>query len=197
MSLKAIVDDYIRRFRPSANAELEWFRGQATLEAALDTAAKAIDDDGKRYSHQCRITSEAIVRAGRLMAANVERIRAASNFGVLLRRINEILGNAAGLGELYIYDTALRLGAKLGFLPQQVFLHAGTRVGAAALGLDTSQRFLFVRDMPEELRVLAPHEIEDVLCIYAEAFEQALSGTFVPPDFVWCYPEADDDREDT
>jgi len=35
-----------------------------------------------------------------------------------------------GIGELAIYDTALRIAAKLRFEPAVVFLHAGTRIGA-------------------------------------------------------------------
>jgi len=106
----------------------------------------------------------------------------------LLRHTGEVLGKAAGLGDLFICDTALRVGAKIGLLPEQVFLHAGTRAGAAALGLSTKPRFLYVSDMPAELQVLAPHEIEDVLCIYAARFADALRGDFTPPDHAWCYP---------
>jgi len=73
MSLKAVVDDYIRRFRPRSKEELDWFRNQTTLEAALDVAARAVDQDGKRYSHQYRIKPESIRSAQRLLAANVDR----------------------------------------------------------------------------------------------------------------------------
>jgi len=38
------------------------------------------------------------------------------------------------------------------------------------------------------LQRLAPHEIEDVLCIYADRFKAAVRGEFTPPDHVWCYP---------
>jgi hypothetical protein len=127
-----------------------------------------------------------------LLAANVSRIRESTNFGVLLRVMDEVLGNVDGLGELFVYDTALRVGAHLGMLPTQVFLHAGTRAGAEALGLDCTQRFLFRSDMPEAFRALAAHEIEDVLCIYTDQFVAALRGQFEPPEFVWCFPIPDE-----
>ena len=71
-----------------------------------------------------------------------------------------------GLGELYVYDTALRIGAKLNLLPNKVYLHAGTRSGAEALGFDGKATVLNVSDLPRELQKLEPHEIEDVLCIF-------------------------------
>jgi hypothetical protein len=188
VSLKAVVDDYIRRYRDDSESELEWFRSQPTLEAALDVAARAIGRDGSKYSHQYRIIPEAIKAAQRQLSGNVERIRKAPNFAILLREITAVLGKIAGLGDLYYYDAALRVGAKLGLYPEQIYLHAGTRAGAAVLGLNANQRFLYVSDMPQEFRELAPHEIEDVLCIYADKLKDARAGDFTPPDFVWCYP---------
>jgi hypothetical protein len=43
--------------------------------------------------------------------------------------------------------------------------------------------------MPDELRVLEPYEIEDVLCIYKDMFALALTNRFTPPEFTWCYPQ--------
>jgi hypothetical protein len=88
--------------------------------------------------------------------------------------MNELLEDVPGIGELYIYDTSLRIGAKLNLYPKKVYLHAGTRRGARALGLkaDTS---LNVPDLPSEFRCLLPYEIEDVLCIFKEGI-QGISG---------------------
>ena len=69
-----------------------------------------------------------------------------------------------GIGELAVYDIACRIGAFLGFRPDRVYLHAGTREGARALGL----RGASVRkiDLPGAFGCLSPAEIEDCLCIY-------------------------------
>jgi hypothetical protein len=56
-----------------------------------------------------------------------------------------------------------------------VYLHAGTRAGARALGLNWRATTLAVHDLPAELRVLAPHEIEDCLCIFKNNFEKPSS----------------------
>ncbi|MDE1887953.1 MAG: hypothetical protein KGL00_09480 [Gammaproteobacteria bacterium] len=81
-----------------------------------------------------------------------------------------------GIGELTVYDTALGIGAFLRLEPAKVFLHAGARSGARALGLDASGEFLEVKAIPAELRSLKQSEIEDVLCIYKRRFNGAARG---------------------
>jgi hypothetical protein len=63
-----------------------------------------------------------------------------------------------------VYDTALRIGAKLNLFPTRVYLHAGTREGVR--GLDAREDALYVADLPRKFHALKPHEIEDVLCIF-------------------------------
>jgi hypothetical protein len=77
-----------------------------------------------------------------------------------------------GIGELYIYDTALRIGAKLNLLPSRIYLHAGARVGARALGFAGRLKYIELRDLPKEFQKLEPHEIEDVLCIFKDKLKQ-------------------------
>jgi hypothetical protein len=73
------------------------------------------------------------------------------------------------VGELMVYDTALRIGAFLKLEPVSVYLHAGTKTGAKALGLTVSgKKNINVTDLPKEFRKLKPHEIEDCLCIYKD-----------------------------
>lgn len=83
--------------------------------------------------------------------------------------LHEFLGSAfsriRGLGPLYTYDTALRLGFFLKLAPERVYLHAGTRKGARALGFRNSDS-VEVAALPEELTILPPHEIENFLCIF-------------------------------
>jgi hypothetical protein len=46
--LEAIVRAYIRRIRPRAQAELDWFAHQPSLSQAIETAAFAVTSQGKR-----------------------------------------------------------------------------------------------------------------------------------------------------
>jgi hypothetical protein len=77
-----------------------------------------------------------------------------------------------GLGELFCYDTSLRLGAFLNRGPEFIYLHRGTREGARALGLNARVQYLTSSQLPAEIRKLAPLEAEDFLCIYKTHFRK-------------------------
>jgi hypothetical protein len=84
--------------------------------------------------------------------------------------IDEIIRPISGVGELTVYDTALRIGARRGLYPTKVYLHAGTRIGAKNLGLAWRQPTLDMDDLPLPLQALPAYEVEDVLCIYDDFF---------------------------
>jgi hypothetical protein len=87
----------------------------------------------------------------------------------------ETIGVIPGPGPLFVYDTALRVGARLGLAPRYIFLHAGVRKGAAALGLGRHRNYLDVSDLPPAFRRLEPREIEDCLCVYKDHLVAAVS----------------------
>lgn len=171
MKLDAIVRTYISQIRPNAEAELDWFRQQPTLLAAIEKAALAVNSKGQRHSHQRRLTRPSLERACQVLLDNTRVIANTNSFDELFHLLDTLLRPIEGIGELYIYDTSLRIGAKLGVLPDKVYLHAGTRIGARALGLDHRGDVLDVQTLPRELRRLEPHEIEDLLCIFKDEFE--------------------------
>jgi hypothetical protein len=100
-------------------------------------------------------------------------LQTARSFADLIARVATTVRPVRGIGELYIYDTALRLGAHLRLLPDDVYLHAGTRRGAKALGLDHRSDSIPPRQLPPALQRLRPHEVEDVLCIYKDWLRKA------------------------
>lgn len=163
-TLAAIVQDYIRRHRYKTVRELRYFRNLRSLGQAITEAGLARRPDGKRWSHQRRIPSAALETAtARLRHAYVQSAR---SFADLIARVNTTVRPVRGISELYVYDTALRLGAHLRLLPDAVYLHAGTRRGAKALGLDYNSDSIPPSQLPAVLHRLRPHEVEDVLCIY-------------------------------
>jgi len=165
-TLTGIVRDYVRDHQYSAEQERRWFAIQPTFRQAVEVAALAKSPSGKRLSHQRRVPERVLEESCRQLVAKLPALEASRSFEELHGVIAATIRPIAGIGELTVYDTALRIGAFLGFEPCGVFLHAGTRVGARRLGLDTSNEFLPLDSLPAELRVLKPHEIEDVLCIY-------------------------------
>jgi len=188
MKPEAIIRTYITQIRPRANEELDWFRQQPTLSDAIRLAALAITSKGKRYSHQRRLSKTVLGQARDILLANEKEICQSQDFDDLFALLERLLLPVKGLGELYIYDTALRIGAKIGMLPKRVYLHAGTRVGAKALGFDGTAKTLEVSQLPEWLQQLQPHEIEDVLCIFKDMLlktrEQAVPEKLLQRS--WC-----------
>jgi len=188
MALDAIVRTYIRQIRPRAQAEIDWFARQPSLHAAIETAALAVNSRGKRYSHQRRLTKLALERARGALSKRARAMEEADDFSELFHLIDAALEPIPGLGELYVYDTSLRIGAKLNLFPKKVYLHAGTRTGARALGLRNSAA-LDVSQLPKEFRLLKPHELEDVLCIFKDELK-ASAASYVTPDIIersWCH----------
>ncbi len=168
MKPDAIIRTYTTQIRPCANEELNWFRQQPTLSEALRLAALAINSKGKRYSHQRRLSKTVLEQARDILLESEKEIHQSQDFDDLFALLERLLSPIKGIGELYVYDTALRIGAKIGVFPKRVYLHAGTRVGAKALGFDGKTKTLEVSQLPEWLQQLQPHEIEDVLCIFKD-----------------------------
>jgi hypothetical protein len=144
--------------------------GQSSLEDALRVAGRAQDDQGHRYSHQRRIKSPAIAEATKRLVESHDDLRNCSSFHELWSFTTSLLTPVEGIGELYIYDTALRIGAHLGLTPEKVYVHAGTRIGATRLGLlsrrDGHKPWLNSGELPALLRDLRSSDVENLLCIY-------------------------------
>jgi len=186
MKLETIVRTYIREIRPLAQAEINWFIQQPSLDAAIEKAALAVNSRGKRYSHQRRLKMAALKRALGALLDKSGAIRKARDFDELFNLVSAAVMSITGIGELYVYDTSLRIGAKLNLFPAAVYLHAGTRAGARALGMDDRAKMLKVSALPKPFRTLAPHELEDILCIFKDDLAQA---AIIQPEIVrrsWC-----------
>jgi len=64
----------------------------------------------------------------------------------------------------------VRIAAFLAVLPTIVYLHAGTRHGAAALGLPAHRATLAISALPAPLQTLAADDVENFLCCYKHEF---------------------------
>jgi hypothetical protein len=169
--LEGVVDHYKRVYRARSKEELDSFRAEASFEAAVGRAGRAEHPDGTRYSHQRRRSPTELGRGVANLVRDLSKLEAATNFARIHAAVHQSVGHLAGLNEMYVYDVALHIGAYVGKLPTRIYLHAGTRRGALALGLDAKRaKAIDVFDLPAPLRELAPHELEDVLCIYTNVF---------------------------
>ena len=168
VNFEAIVRLYDSKNRPQLERLLRSYRSLSTLPVAIGRAAYALDENGKRHRHQSRIKKEAILAAHRALLAAEKEIDFAPDFRTLYSLIERITLPIEGIGPLYVYNAALRIGAFRRIEPDEVFLHAGTASGAAKLGLPGESSVLATDLFPPEFRRLRPHEIEDLLCIYKD-----------------------------
>ena len=168
-TLEGIVADYIECHRKNAEREQRWFAIQPTLEAVISIAALAKSPTGKRLSHQRRIPERVLGESRQRLLSVQSPLGRADSFEALHEIVSSAIKPIHGIGDLTIYDTALRIGAKLGLEPNVVFLHAGTLKGARSLRLDISRGCVNLVELPRAFHILKPREVEDVLCIYKVA----------------------------
>jgi hypothetical protein len=161
-----IVTDYIRTYRDPARDELRGFEKERNLSAAIRRAALCQREDGKRYSHQRRIPRRVLEAAELRLQAAERSLAKVADFEALFRLVHEKIGAIDGIGALTIYDIAHRIGAYLRKEPTRVYLHAGTRVGALALGIEGD--VVNPEILPKQFSRLSAAEVEDCLCIYKD-----------------------------
>lgn len=163
---KDIVQDYVRLHRDRAARELAWYEQLGSDAEAIDQAAMAEAEEGKRHCHQRRIPRPVLEESRDALIKALPELKACDCFDDLLSTVETISGAIRGIGELTVYDTALRVGARFGKAPDRVYVHAGTREGAQALGFDGKQRTIEMTDLPTDFSALTAREAEDALCIY-------------------------------
>ena len=154
---------------------LAGYRETTDFKAAVKSAILAEDLVGKahrqggeirinRHGHQRRIEKVAIDEVRRQLKPG--KLENAKSFDELYDRVYKICRDIHGIGPLYIYDAALRIGARLKLNPSRVYLHAGALDGAKALGMEVKNSPLPVAAFKAPIQKLKPHEIEDFLCIF-------------------------------
>jgi hypothetical protein len=166
--LEALVDDYIQWMRPHREDELGKFRDVRTDEDAISYAALARDPEtGKKHPHQYRIPQASLEKSRRKLLKNLPRVRSAASFEELIKLVDDLIGPVDRIGELAVYDTALRIGARFGLEPEKVYVHRGTRDGIRKLDLDWGRETIEMAELDAPIRRrLKPREAEDFLCLY-------------------------------
>jgi hypothetical protein len=166
MTFDEIVSDYIREYRDDARKEVRFFEIQRRPSEAIRSAALCELPSGKRHPHQRRIPSALLEQVEARLQPTRRSLAKAADFAALHRLVEEQIDGIKGVGDLTVYDIAHRIGAHFGKVPERVYLHAGTRIGARAF--DISGDSFDPKILPQPFSRLAPSEIEDCLCIYKD-----------------------------
>ena len=176
-NLTELADDYVRVNRPKLACSLRWFGDVSSIEESIERSALSRVCYGKVHPHQSRwITEQARCQANELLQERLTDIGAASSFESLMSIVEEIAGAVSGIGDLKTYDIALRIGQFKDLNPEKVYLHAGARVGATALGIRVG-RVAPITSFPPELQRLEPREIEDFLCVHKHCLAELPEGS--------------------
>lgn len=167
------MTDYLKKYGDQADRIMQFYAGRRSYDEMLEYAAYAKLPSGKRHPHQYRLKKSALRKVhNRLKQYDLE---SCESFHELFETVHEAIAGINGIGEMMVYDTAHRIGAYLELEPEYVYLHAGTRVGAVALGFERSTAWIDPGDLPRAFRRLTAAQIEDCLCIYKREL-QALNG---------------------
>jgi hypothetical protein len=163
VTLDEIASAYIRDYRPCAQAEMRFFKERVSLSDAISNAVRP---GGRKHVHQFRIPSALLNEAERRLLAVADDLAQARDFAAIHWLVESQIGSLRGIGDLAIYDIAHRIGAFLGKVPALVYLHRGTKEGAAKLGL--RGKALDPNALPPAFSPLTPAEIDDCICIYKD-----------------------------
>lgn len=165
-----LIREYNGDYRSRIVDQESWFAAQPTLRDAIRFAALARIPGGKKSQHQWRLKNSDLGLAEHALLAIEHEIARSPTFDQLYELICCAIGHIWKAPELYGYDTALRIGARLHLKPDKVYLHRGTRVGARRLGLASKGRTLDISRLPQDIRKLSATELEDFLCIFKDRF---------------------------
>ena len=108
VTLEAMVREFIATNRAKEDEELAFYRN-CPIEQALEFAALAKDAKEKRFSHQRRLTRASLQQGKQAIIGMQRSFQDAKSFDEVLQMVRSITSQVHGLGELYAYDTAIRI----------------------------------------------------------------------------------------
>jgi len=160
--------------------ELRWFSDpsitfgkvieRACLSSVPNTIAscspiKNAQSKMSRHSHQRRVSKDALMIALNRLLDVEKRLCSCQNFEELHDLVAQTIRPIHGIGELTVYDIAHRIGRYRSLSPQTVYLHAGTKDGAKALGITGARASVPVKEFPKPFQKLQPELLENLLCV--------------------------------
>jgi hypothetical protein len=171
-----IVSDYKQYGDKEMSERAEFIKNSSSLRDAIISATLALDSKYIRHPHQWRISVTVLGEAKDALLKVEVDLLTCKNFDEIFNLIKKTIKKICGIGELAVYDTALRIGNYTDLLPKEIYLHAGARKGAKALKIKIKNSRTRIEDMPIEFRGLRAEQIENCLCIYKEDLERIRSA---------------------
>lgn len=167
---KAIIRKYKQDKQQNPDTWIQHCQNQNNLSDAIHFAAYSKNIHDKKHPHQHRLKMKNLQSFEKKILAVQKQIATTKDFDTLYSIIEEC--RTDGIGDLAIYDTAIRIGAYLGLTPGKIYLHAGTKIGAAKLIKKVNTSTINKTDLPDPFKNsdLSCYELEDMLCIFKDKF---------------------------
>jgi hypothetical protein len=167
-----IMEYYHHRGTCVHDSVIKYVLEQKNLENAIKIATFSHDQFGNKHGHQRRLQNSVLISFGKELIEIKDKIHNAIDFDDLITIINS--HKIFGVGEMLVYDTALRIGQYINKAPQKIYLHRGTRIGVENLiNRKIDKKFILKEHLPEPFKscVLTPSQLEDFFCIYKSIFK--------------------------
>jgi len=169
--LDAIVQHYREHYSTAVRDEMSYFGDtEIDVPSAIIRACESKNSDGKLCSHQWRVGHVVLAKTIQPLLSQASDIQACDSFDKLHDIVEASILPINRVGRLTVYDIAQRIGWYLGLSPDRVYLHAGVREGARALGLNATASHVERSQFPIQLQPLSAAELEDILCLYKDCF---------------------------
>jgi hypothetical protein len=172
-----MVDLFLSERDGVQDAERRWWGNpKLSIEEACTRAMFALENEAIRDGHQWVFSNADLKAMARRLSGHSAALESATSFETLYRVVERALGLGKNAKPLLVYDVARRLGYRFGLEPNEVYLHAGPKVGASALkrGLG-APRSRPLSDFPTSIQTrLTPAQAEDFLCLAASSLRSDL-----------------------
>ena len=169
-TLKEMVDLFLSDRSDRPERERAWWGDpELSVQDACMRAMFTLEGERERDGHQWVFAKADLRAMGAQIAAQAGSLEAEKTFRGLYRGVEQALGLGLNRKPLLVYDVARRLGYRFGHDPEEVYLHAGPKIGAEALRRGLGRpRTRSLAEFPTSIRArLTPAQAEDFLCLTA------------------------------
>jgi hypothetical protein len=172
MSLQSDIADF-RENELRELYELQRFYQSLSFHSAIEYAASGVTPYRKIHPHQRGIGVKQLRQAAVMLKKLAPAVRKARTFANLFIITEAVKSDLKGLGDLWSYDTALRMSFNRGktFYPKAVFVHRSVLKGVRKIffKMPVRQRSLPLNIFPIEMQSLKPFEIENFLTVWGRS----------------------------
>ncbi len=150
--------------------QMKEFYEMLDLKTAIEFASIGKNPNGKMNRHQWRVGNINGGNGAKELLKQEAAIKKCKTFEEIFEITEQVKKDIYKLGDLWSYDTALRIGFNLKLYPKEVYVQRGVISGVLKVmnGKRPKGRSLHVNIFPKEFQKLKPYEIENFLCIWGK-----------------------------